>query len=472
MEAAMFFQRIFTDGLAQASFLLGSSETREALVIDPRRDVDLYLTLADGQGLRITHVLETHIHADYASGARELADRTGASICLSTSGENDFPYTPLADGDIFTIGELRVEILHTPGHTPEHVSILVTDTANPDTAPILFSGDTLFVGGVGRPDLLGEEHTQQLARALYNTIHATLMALDDDVIVYPGHGAGSACGKSIGDAPSTTMGQEKRFNEAFRPMPEDDFVRLMLDGLPESPPYFPVMKRINKQGPAILGGIPHPSMLDVDALRSLQKGESTIVDVRTPEQFGSGFLQDALNIGLGPSLPNWAGWSVPYDTPIVLIVAEERDIAPAVTQLIRVGLDDIRGFAVANLSTWQDADLAVQTVDQLSVEAAASRIASGEARIIDVRNDTEWDEGHIPGAEHVTVERLTRGDTNGLDRAQPLITTCAAGYRSSLAASLLKRTGFRDVSNLTGGMDVWEASGNAIVRDKAAVAAS
>jgi hydroxyacylglutathione hydrolase len=465
----MFMQRIFTDGLAQASFLIGSEQTREALVIDPRRDVELYVSLATGQGLTITRILETHIHADYASGARELAARTGAGIYLSASGGNDFEHTPLSDGDVFMLGELRIQIMHTPGHTPEHISILLTDTAHPDSAPILFSGDTLFVGGVGRPDLLGDEHTQQLARALFTTVYEKLMPLDDNIVVYPGHGAGSACGKSIGDAPSTTMGQEKRFNEAFRPMSEDEFVRLMLDDLPTPPPYFPVMKLLNKQGPPILGGIPHPNALDITALRSLRRDDATIVDVRTPEEFGQGFISGSLNIGLDPSLPNWAGWSVPYDRPIVLIVPREQDVEQAVTQLIRIGLDDIRGYTVADPQAWRDAGLDVQTIEQLSPSEAAARIESGEALVVDVRNDMEWDSGHIPDATHVATERLSRGDLGGISPSRPVVVTCAAGYRSGLASSLLKRAGFSNVANLSGGMDEWESSGFPLVRDRAEV---
>ncbi len=457
-------QRIFTDGLAQASFVLGSGQTSQAVVIDPRRDVEIYLDVAEAHGLTISHILETHIHADYASGARELADRTGAAIYLSAVGENDFPHQPVHDGDVLEVGELWLKILLTPGHTPEHICILVTDAANPEAAPMLFSGDMLFVGAVGRPDLLGEAHTRALARALYSTIHDTMMALDDDVIVYPGHGAGSACGKSIGDAESTTMGQEKRFNYAFQPMSEEAFIGLMLDDLPEPPVYFPVMKRLNKRGPEILGGVPRPRQLDLGETRDLvggEWGEVTLLDVREAGDFGEGFLRGSLNIGVGSSLANWAGWAVPYDRPIVLVVGDPGDVREAVTQLIRIGLDAVSGYILADLDAWEQSGLPVQHVEQMSVDEAAERIGRGAIQVLDVRNRTEWALGHIDGALHLPAEQLTQGVIDGLDRDRPVVVACAAGYRSSLATSILKRRGHRQVANLSGGMDAWNAARDA-----------
>ena len=463
----MFFQRIYTDGLAQASFVLGAEHARQAVVIDPRRDVDVYLDLAAAHGLTITHILETHIHADYASGARELANRTGATVCLSAVGENDFPHQPVKDGDALEVGELRLEILLTPGHTPEHICILVSDESNPGAAPVLFSGDMLFVGAVGRPDLLGADYTQGLAKALYSTIHDKLMALDDEIVVYPGHGAGSACGKAIGDAESTTMGQEKRFNYAFQPMAEDAFVRLMLDDLPASPAYFPVMKRLNKRGPQILGGVPQPRELALGELRDVVSDAEagvTLLDVREADQFGAGFLRGSLNIGVGSSLAGWAGWAVSYDRPIVLVVADPSDVHEAVTQLIRIGLDDVSGYVVADLDTWAAAGLPVQRVEQMGAGEAAERVARGEAQVLDVRNQAEFALGHIDGALHVPVERLSQGDADGLDRERPVVVVCAAGYRSSLATSLLKQRGHEHVANLAGGMDAWAQRGREMAR--------
>jgi len=454
----VFFQRIYTDGLAQASFLLGSAHSRQAVVIDPRRDVEVYLDLASAHDLTITHILETHIHADYASGARELAERTGATMFLSAVGENEFPHQPVHDGDTLEVGELRLEILLTPGHTPEHICILVGNEAEPDSAPMLFSGDMLFVGAVGRPDLLGATYTQGLATALYGTIHEKLMALDDDIVVYPGHGAGSACGKAIGDAESTTMGQEKRFNYAFQPMTEESFIRLMLDDLPASPVYFPVMKQLNKRGPQILGGPPQPDELDPAELRATLAGERgavTLIDVRPAEEFGTGFLPGSLNIGVGSSLPNWAGWSASYDRPIVLVVADREDVREAVIQLGRIGLDTIGGYVVADRDAWAAAGLPVQQIEQMSVEMAAPRIASGGARVLDVRTRAEFALGHIDGALNVSAEQLLQGEMLDGAPEQPIVVVCAAGYRSSLVTSLLKQRGHANVANLSGGMGAW-----------------
>jgi hydroxyacylglutathione hydrolase len=454
----MFMQRVFTEGLAQASFVVGSDERHEAIVIDPRRDVGVYLDIAAAHDLRITHIYETHVHADYASGARELAARTGAVMHLSAIGESEFEHAPVHDGDVLEVGELRVQALLTPGHTPEHICLLVTDTAHPSEPATLFAGDAVFVGSVGRPDLLGEEQTRSLATALHHTIHDKLMALDDEIIVYPGHGAGSACGKAIGNDPSTTMGQEKRFNFAFQPATEAQFVEMILDGLPEPPPYFPVMKRLNKQGPQILGGIPTPDNLSVDDLRHAQQDDKILLDVRPAARFGEAFLAGSLNIGLEPSLPNWAGWAVSYENPIVLIVDDAADVEEAVTWLIRIGLDNVTGYAVADPDAWRAAGLAVESIEQIDPRAANARLATGDLQILDVRNVDEWNGGHVGGSHNVPVGPLVRG-ADGLDPSRPVAVMCAAGYRSSLGASVLKRRGYTDVINVTGGMDAWRAAG-------------
>jgi hydroxyacylglutathione hydrolase len=455
----MFMQRIFTDGLAQASFLVASDATREAVVIDPRRDVEVYLDVAAAHDLTIAHIFETHVHADYASGARELAARSGATIHLSAVGGSEFEHHPVNDGDVLEVGELQFEVLLTPGHTPEHICIVVRDVTRPDEPPTMFSGDMLFVGSVGRPDLLGEAQTRKLATDLYHTIHDTLMALDDEIIVYPGHGAGSACGKAIGNDPSTTMGQEKRFNFAFQEANEEQFVEMILDGLPDPPPYFPVMKQLNKRGPAILGGIPSVEPLTFDDLKvAHQSGTATLLDVRPAEQFGEGFLAGSLNIGLGPSMPNWAGWAVSYDNPIVLIVADAADVEEAVTWLIRIGLDDVQGYGVADPDGWRAAGLAIESIEQLSPREAQAKLVAGDLQLLDVRNTDEWDGGHAPGAHNIPAGPLVRG-ADGLDPNKPVAVMCAAGYRSSLGASALKRRGYDKVINVVGGMDAWREAG-------------
>ncbi|MGH9176628.1 MAG: rhodanese-like domain-containing protein, partial [Vicinamibacterales bacterium] len=364
-------------------------------------------------------------------------------------------------------GELRVEILLTPGHTPEHICVFVHDTSQPDAPPILFSGDTLFVNSVGRPDLLGEQETQRLAVALYQTIHKKLMALDENTIVYPGHGAGSACGKAIGNEPSTTIGQEKRFNHAFRPVSQEQFVATILDGLPEPPPYFPVMKRLNKQGPPILGGIPAPVALGLDNLRAIQRGQRkgvTLLDVRQMDAFGRVFLTGALNIGLGPSLPNWAGWAISYNDAIALIVADTSEVEEAVTWLIRIGLDTIAGYAVADPVAWRKSGLEIDQVEQIDIHEARKRLQAGETQLLDVRNPDEWEIDHVPGAEHSPVGQLARGDDNSLDPAHPVAVMCATGYRSSLGTSVLAQRGFADVINVVGGMDAWRDAGLPVER--------
>jgi hydroxyacylglutathione hydrolase len=464
----MRLERIYTPGLAQVAYLVGDEQTGVAAVIDPRRDVDEYLALADAAGLRITHVCETHIHADFVSGALELARASGATIYASRVGESAFAHEPLDDGDVLEIGALRLQALWTPGHTPEHMSYLLFDPARGHQPVALFSGDLLFVGEVGRPDLLGEGLTDQLAGQLYESIHQRLMSLPDDLVVYPGHGAGSSCGKSIGDADSTTMGQEKRFNYAFQTREPEAFRRAVLENMPPAPTYYPVLKRVNKAGARPLAELTPGTALSVQDVERRIAGNALLIDTRSPAAFGGAHIPGALFAGLGTNFTTWMGWLAPYDRDLVLLLEEDWQFEEARTQLRRIGLDRVAGYLAGGLPDWLAAGRDIASLPQLSVHELHERLAGG-LHVLDVRGDDEWRGGHIADASHRYAGELVRGangaSVKGVPTASPLALICGSGYRSSVVASVLQRQGRADLLNVLGGMEGWQAAGFETVRE-------
>lgn len=454
----MSIERIYTPGLAQIAYLVADERTGVAAVIDPRRDIQEYLDLAHAAGLRITHVLETHVHADFVSGARELAAATGAVIFASRLGQSEFAHQPLDDGDVIELGSLRLTALWTPGHTPEHLSYLLTDPAVRAAPQALFSGDLLFVGEVGRPDLLGNAYTSALVNQLYDTLFERLRPLADDLVVYPGHGAGSACGKQIGDQPSTTIGQERRFNYAFQARDREEFRRVLFEGMPLAPSYYPVMKRVNKVGPRLLSELPAGQpLLPAEVARRLEQG-ALVIDARAPEAFGTGHIPGAVSIGLGPDFIVWTGWLAPYEQEIVLVLEHDHDYAEARTDLRRIGLDRVAGYLGGGMAAWQADGRPMRTLPHLSVEELRARLTTGDFAVLDVRGPDEWRAGHVPGARHHSLVGMIRGE-DGISTGGPLALICTSGYRSSLAASLLRRAGQDALLNVTGGMDAWRAAG-------------
>jgi hydroxyacylglutathione hydrolase len=463
----MRLERIYTPGLAQVAYLVGDEQAGVAAVIDPRRDVQVYVDIATAAGLRITHVLETHVHADFVSGAPELARATGATVYASRLGESAFPHQPVDDGDILEVGRLRLRALWTPGHTPEHISWLLTDTAAGDEPQVLFSGDMLFVGEVGRPDLLGEEQTDTLVDQLYDSIHERLMPLDDALIVYAGHGAGSACGKSIGDAPSTTLGQEKRFNYAFRPMSRAQFKQTILAGMPPAPTYYPVLKKINKYGADPLDQLPPGGPLPVDEVKQAVANGALLIDTRSPAAFGGAHIPRSIFAGLGPSFSAWMGWLAPYGSDLVLLLEADTDYDEALTELRRIGLDRVSGYVQGGLGAWLAAGEQIDTLPQVSVHDLHERIEDLDTLVLDVRGADEWEMGHISGAKHRYAGLIASGrvEISGLLERGPLAVICGSGYRSSVVASLLKRAGRQDLVNVIGGMSAWQAAGFKTVDD-------
>ena len=480
----MLLKRFYDDKLAQASFLVGCQATGEALVIDPNRDVEQYLVAAAAEGMRITQVTETHIHADFVSGSRELAARAGARLLLSDEGDSEWKYgfardadaTLLRDGATFMVGNIKVEVMHTPGHTPEHISFIITDTPATSKPMGIFTGDFLFVGDVGRPDLLeraaGFEGTMvDGARTLLRSLER-IRELPDYLQIWPGHGAGSACGKSLGAVPSTTLGYEKLANWALVIRDEEAFVKAVLSDQPEPPSYFAEMKRINKEGPRPLNGIRRPERLPASRLTTALEKEARIVDTRRASEFAEGHLPGTINIPLNKSFTTWAGSLLSYDDPFYLIVdAEETQVIDeAVRDLAMIGLDHIAGFFTADALTASAAERRqLATTPQVNVTQVAKELAERRAMVIDVRGQAEWKAGHIAGAQHIPLGTLAERMAE-VPRTTPIILHCQGGGRSAIAASVLEANGFTSVANTTGGFQAWTAAGHPVERGEGAAA--
>ena len=476
----MFLKRFYDDGLAQASYLIGCAATGEALVIDATRDIAPYLAAAAAEQLRITQVSETHIHADFVSGSRELAHATGATLLLSAEGGTDWQYafasedqaTLLRDGDIITVGNIRVEVLHTPGHTPEHLSFLVTDTAGANAPIGILTGDFVFVGDVGRPDLLERAaklaNTMEVgARQLFHSLER-FRALPEFVQVWPGHGAGSACGKSLGAVPTSTVGYEKRFNWGVGTSTEADFVAMVLAGQPEPPRYFAQMKRINRDGPGLLGAVPQPTQAALGLVQRALADGCTVIDTRPATAFATAHLPGSINIPLNRSFSTWAGWLVSYDVDIHLIAEDHSAVLRAVRELALIGLDrTIAWSGPSVLNEWQRADQALGTVAKIDATALAALVSRGAVTVIDVRNQSEWEAGHLPRAMHIPVGYLQERLAD-IPRDQPIVLHCEAGGRSAIAISLVQKLGVTTAADLVGGLRAWRLAGHEVVRDRSA----
>ena len=459
----MLLRLIYDDKLAQASYLLGCQACGEAIVIDPNRDADQYIRLARKEGVRITHVTETHIHADYLSGSRELAHRTGAKLVLSAHGGDDWSYRfpemssvqSVRDGARFNVGNIQIEVMHTPGHTPEHICFLVTDTAAADKPIGLFSGDFVFVGDVGRPDLLekaaGVANTMDAsARALYKSLQR-FNQLPDYLQVWPGHGAGSSCGKALGAVPQTTVGYEKMFNPALTTQSEQQFVDFILAGQPEPPKYFATMKQLNRDGPPLLNTLPNPVRMDARELEGLMQAGTMIIDTRVALNFARGHVPGSINIPYNKSFTNWAGWLIPYDRDFALILDERTSVADVARDLALIGLDKAQGyFGEDTVKSWADPERTVSIKTTEMVELANR----DDAVVIDVRNTNERQAGHVPGTIHIPLGELA--DRVGeLPRDKPIAVHCQGGGRAAIGASVLQSLGFEQVLHVRGGYTEW-----------------
>lgn len=461
----MYFRSFFDDQLAHMSYLIGCQRTGQALVIDPARNIEPYLETAKKEGFQITAATETHIHADYLSGARELAHHFGAKLYVSDEGDKDWKYAYvehydhelLTEGSTFSIGNIHFEVLHTPGHTPESISFLLTDKGGGANEPMgIFTGDFLFVGDVGRPDLLekaaGVTGTSESgAKQMFASLRK-LEKLSDFLQVWPAHGAGSACGKSLGAVPMSTLGYEKKFNWAFQIKEEEQFVEELLAGQPEPPKYFAMMKKLNKEGPALL-------RKEKTAKISLSEaGNAVVVDTRPADEFAAGHEAGTINIPYNGSFTNWAGWLLSYERDIVLIANPEQ-LADIEKSLQSIGLDQVTGYVDP-----KELGGSMERYEEIHADKAKRLMEDDQYYAIDVRNQSEWDSGHIPGAHHIMLGILP-DRLESIPKDKNIIVHCQSGARSAIGASLLQSKGFKNVLNLEGGFDAWEKEGLPVKKD-------
>lgn len=469
----MLLKRFYDTRLAQASYLVGCQATGEAIVVDPNRDVEQYLRGAVDEGLRVTHVTETHIHADFVSGSRELAARAGARLLLSDEGGEDWRYrfaesdgaTLLHDGDRIDVGHVRLAVHHTPGHTPEHLSFIVTDTAVTDRPMGALTGDFIFVGDVGRPDLLERAANvsgsmEEGARSLFASLQR-FKTLPDYLQLWPGHGAGSACGKALGAVPSSSLGYERIVNWGLAATNEAEFVRNVLAGQPEPPRYFACMKRINRDGPRALLGFPPPERRDPDTLAEILRAGMFVVDTRPAMDFATGHVPGTINIPLNRSFSTWSGSLLPYDRDVMLIAAggDRESVSEAARDLAMIGLDRITGFFDQEaLTRWAATEGDLATIAQLAVVELSDRMTRETIQVVDVRGAAEWSAGHLPGVANIPLGALA-DRLSELARDRPVVLHCQGGGRSAIGASILQANGFEQVFNLSGGFGEWQAKG-------------
>ncbi len=465
----MFFQHIYDKSLAQASYFIGCQKEGVAAVIDAKRDVDTYMEIAKANNMKITHIFETHIHADFLAGSRELAKLTGAELFLSAEGgegwEYEFPHQGLKDGDKVQVGNLSFDVLHTPGHTPESISFLLTDNPASKKPVMLFTGDFVFVGDIGRPDLLekaaGMTGTADAgAIQMYNSINK-FAALPDYIQVWPGHGAGSACGKALGAVPSTTVGYEKIRNWALQyENDQPGFVKYLLEDQPEPPKYFAMMKKLNKVDRPLLTEVPKLKKLSTDELKAAMAKGIKLIDARNKIDFAAGFIPESINIQGNNAFATWAGWFLKYDEQFMLL-ADEGQLDDLTRKLMRIGLDNIYGY-VPSTSVWTESGGELQKVNNISLSEAKELIQNNGVQVVDLRGASEFNAGHIAKADHVFVGTLT-DNLNKVSKDKKVIIHCQAGDRSSIGYSILAKNGYTNVSNFSGGISEWVNKGEPVV---------
>jgi hydroxyacylglutathione hydrolase len=459
--------RHFVDpGLGNSAYLLISDADRVAALIDPLRDVDQYLDVARQEGVCITHVLETHLHNDFLSGGRELAAVSAARIVASADADLEFDHQAVRDGDVVAIGEVRISVLATPGHTPEHVSYLAQDTSRPEEPPVLFSGGSLLVGAVSRTDLLGHEHTTGLTHQLYRTLHERILPLADDVVVYPTHGAGSFCTAAASAESTTTIGRERRTNLFLQQQGPDAFAQRLQSSMPSYPTYFLKMRALNRRGPRVLGAVPRmPPLTALDVRARQQRGEA-VVDMRSIHDYARGHIPRSFHVELRAGFSSWVGWVVPFGTPVILVSETKLVHEYAVRQLIRIGYDELPGYLEGGMDAWVNAGLPVEQATKLTMRELRERLDRGEPLVVlDVRQAHEWRAGHMPKAVLQEVGELRKG-IPALPRDRPIATHCSHGERAATALSLLEQRGYTDLALVTGGVDEWRAAGGVVVRDE------
>lgn len=460
----MLLRYFYDKNLAQASYMVGCAKTGEALIVDPSRDIQQYLDAAAQEDLRITHVTETHIHADFVSGSRELKAATGATTYLSDMGDENWKYAYadepgvilVQDGDSWMVGNVKVEVLHTPGHTPEHISFMITDTAGADKPMGIFTGDFLFVGDVGRPDLLeaaaGLMGTADSgARLQFDTV-MRFKGMPDYLQIWPAHGAGSACGKALGAVPSTTLGYEKLFNPAFQFEDEEKFVAWLLKDQPEAPAYFAQMKKVNKLGPALLSELPEPTQMDRAQLNKRLAAGDLVVDLRGGDEYASAYVPGTVSIpASNDTFSTYIGWYVDYERPLYFVAPDEDSIPQLLKAMRAIGIDNVPGYFTQDVVAE-----GYEKLPHITATELAGRLAQNGLMILDVRGATEYAEEHLKGARNIAVGLLPR-HLDALPKDSPIITQCATGYRAQIAASYLRSKGFHNALVMDDPKSSWEA---------------
>ncbi|HLA97098.1 MAG TPA: rhodanese-like domain-containing protein [Anaerolineales bacterium] len=460
----MLVKQFVDEGLGNSSYLIAAEESGQAAVLDPERDVDRYLQTAEGLGLRIIYALDTHLHNDFVSGSREIAAQAGAQVGASIEARVDFEHLPLSEGYTLDLGGVRIATLSTPGHTPEHISFVVYEAGKPAPAAV-FSGGALIVGGAARTDLLGQELAAPLARQLHHSIHDKLMGLPNEATVYPTHGAGSFCAAPSSRERISTIGREKLWNPLAQAADEGTFVELSLSGLPSYPTYFKYLRAINQRGPALLGGVPVLKPLNPKEVLQLSSHGAAILDTRPPQAFAAGHIPGSYGIPLGAPLITWAGWVIPFGSPLILISSDEKEREAAVRQLIRIGYDDLRGSLLGGMEAWEAEAHPVARTPAMLAQELAERLEQGKAPLIlDVRSDAEWRAGHLPGAIHIEAGRLPFDDLP-LPKEELKVIHCGHSDRSMVGISVLEQRGYRNLVLLAGGYSKWQAAGYRTVRE-------
>ena len=471
----MYFEQFYLGCLAHASYLLASEG--EAVVVDPQRDIDIYLRAADQHGVKIRHIFETHLHADFVSGHKELAARTGAKVYIGPNGGATLSHVEVHDGYELRVGKMRIQVLETPGHTPESICLVVRDKERSPEPWAVLTGDTLFLGDVGRPDLSKTHTPVALAGMLYDSLHSKLLPLRDEVIVYPAHGAGSLCGRNMRAERSSTVGTERLTNYALQIKDKEEFIRQLTTNLPPRPDYFPRDAAINRAGAPALSELPKLEPIAARELQSLLQEGVFALDVRGGEEFAAGHVPGSIGIPLSGEFAFWAGSLLGLSSGPVLIAASEEQLSEARIRLARVGIDDARGYLKDGIEGWTMEGLELAEVPQISPPILNHRFLNNRAQLLDVRRRPEWEAGHIEGAAWLALDDF-QGSVTGLDlpklnlpeldRNQPIAILCKGGYRSLIAASLLLRAGFQNVINVTGGFRAWEKAGLPVVSESLA----
>jgi hydroxyacylglutathione hydrolase len=459
----MYFEQFYLGCLAHASYMLASEG--EAVVVDPQRDVEIYLKAAKEHSVKIGHIFETHLHADFVSGHRELAERTGAKIYMGASADATFPHVPVRDGFELKVGKLSIRGMETPGHTSESICLVVSDREKSSLPWAVLTGDTLFIGDVGRPDLSKQYGPVELAGMLYDSLHNKLLTLPDGVLVYPAHGAGSLCGKNMRAERSSTIGTERLTNYALQIKSREEFVKQLTSNLPTRPDYFLQDAEINRSGAAALSELPELPAIDAIQLKKMLEDGEVALDIRTAEEFCAGHVPGSINIALSGQFASWAGAVLGLSSQPVLIAESENQMSEARMRLARIGLENIAGYLRGGVHGWEDAGLALAQTEQVDVSELSRMLHKGTIQVLDVRRQGEWESGHIESANWWPLDNFKISPPE-IEGDIPVAVHCKSGYRSMIACSLLERAGFDKVINVTGGIDAWHQAKLPVVSEK------